>query len=656
MNFAIGLSSLRASQFAIDTVSQNLANANTEGYHRQEVIFEDRDSQYIRGNFLGNGVDINSVRRMRNQVIESSYTNSISDLNQAQQSGAVNRQIESLFLPGEGSIHKTLGGFFDELTRLSSNPSETVQRNAVIQKGVSFANQARTVSDRLTSLKTNVRQQIEIEVDVLNGEIKQLVELQNRIKVNSVHGALPNDLYDQRDQLINRIAEKIDVQRYESTQDGFGLTIANSAISIGSVPIEFETDLDSNGAIAIKFKSTDQEVKFSSGSIVSLTEAHNFTIDQYREDINELVQSLMRRVDQAHASGVGIAGPYNVLRSTRRIDATDVPLNDAGLAFPVSAGELFVSVTAPDGNQRTYAIQIDPTVDSLEDVANRFSNVANVQAVVDNQNGQLSVIANPGFRFDFTGNLDTVPGLANYTGTATPAITGEYTGDLNRKLAVLMVGSGTIGKTEPLIAQVTDSLTGKIIAEVNIGDGYEAGTELPITEGVSLVFPGGNVVDGDSFETQLVANSDTTGILSALGLNSFFSGHDATDIAVSQRIINNPGQLATSRSGDLADTTNLLGMMETRESQIVGSQRLTFEDYLNETSSKIGFRVQTDNYVEQNVSELNFQIESEIAAVSGVDLNEEMLGLAQYQKQYEAAVQVMRVIDEMMAELFGLVR
>ncbi len=656
MNYSIGLSALRASQFSIDIVSQNLANANTVGYHRQRVLLATRPPQLVGGQYIGSGVDVSRIDRIRNQVIESTLTNSISDLRNIQQRFSIEGQIESLFRSGDGSIHEALGGFFDELSRLSANPSEKVQRNAAIQQGVDLAKQARDISSRLTNLKLNVKSQIEIEVDVLNKEIAELVALQHRIETASANQVVPNDLYDQRDQLINRIAEKIDIQRFENVQGGFGLTLANSSISLGPVPVEFKTSIGTDGTVSIKLKGTEREIGFSSGSISSLTEAYNHTIDQFQSKLNEFTGALIREIDHAHAQGVGINGPYTVLRSSRRFEAADVPLNEAGLAFPVSAGELYISVTDPAGEKRTHSISINPATDSLTDIANRISAIGNVQGVVDGQNGQLSIIATPGFRFDFTGNLETIPNLATYSGSATPKNSGQYEGDLNRQLSVAIVGSGMVGKTPGLTAQVTDLNSGKIIGEFNIGEGYEAGSPIKITEGVLLTFAGGDVAAGDSFVTSLVANSDRSGILSSLGLNNFFTGNDATNIGVSRRIVENPNELATSRSGDIGDTNNLAAIVQLRGSNLVGENRLTFEDYLGETTAEIGFQVKTTQLLEQNISELNYQYESEIASISGVDLNEEITRLSQYQKQYEAAVQVMRTIDNMLTELFSLVR
>ena len=122
MNFHIGLSALQASQFAINTVSQNLANANTPGYHRQRINFQTRLPQHINNRYLGSGVEIGSVDRIRNQVLESAYTRRARGSRKYSQSLSVEGQIESLFLPGEGSLPNSLSGFFDELSRALRQP------------------------------------------------------------------------------------------------------------------------------------------------------------------------------------------------------------------------------------------------------------------------------------------------------------------------------------------------------------------------------------------------------------------------------------------------------------------------------------------------------------------------------------------------------
>ncbi len=654
MNFQIGLSGLRASQFALSTVAQNLANANTEGYHRQTVSFQTRLPQQFGVNLLGRGVEIRSVDRVRSQILESSYTNALSDLRSVEQRLSIEGQIESLFLPGQGSLQESLSGFFDELSTLSANPTEIVQRNSVVRQGVNLAQQIRDTSNQLTEIKTNVGKQIELEVAALNGQLRDLVALQTEIKIASVHGT-PNDLLDRRDQLINSIAEKIDIQRTENVQDGFGLSISEQSISIGLAAFQFETATDNNGNVTVRLENTQQVINFKSGSIPALQHLHSETIDSFKDKLNEVASGIIRNIDQVHAKGIGGDGAFSVLKGSRPVEDVDAPLATAGTAFPIESGDLFFSVTDSTGNRRTHKITIDPQTDSLRDVANKIAALPGLQANISSQTKQLSISSSAGFKFDFSGNLETVPDLATFTGSSIPQLSGRYEGDENQTLTVQIVGSGEIGITPGLQAQVLNS-AGEVVKELEIGEGYEAGSELDVIEGVKLSFSAGDIVDSESFQTQLVANSDETGALSAFGLNTFFVGTSASDIDVSTRIVEDPNQLATSKTGDNGDTFNLAELVGLRDELVMSDNRLSFDDYLGEVVSEIGFQVQTSASLQLSVSNLKSNYEYELQSVSGIDLNEEMLNLAKFQKSYEASVQVIRTMETMMDDLYRILR
>lgn len=654
MNLGIGLSALQASQFAIDNISHNIANAGTEGYHRQDVHLEVRQPQLIDGFYGGSGVDVNHVRRIRDQVIESVYTNSISDLSQIEQQVKIESQIETYLQPGEGSIQNALTGLFDEISRLSANPGERALRTSVVNQGVNLAQRTRQLSDQFVGLKDSIGRQLDLEVGALNQELETLVDLQNRILTSSAEDT-PNDLLDQRDQLVNSIADRIDVQRYEQVQNTLGLAIAGSSISIGSVPIRFETFTNDDGTKEVRVEGTERATKFNSGKLLALTETHNSVVDTYQSKVNSFASTLIRELDQAHATGIGLGAPFESLFSSRPVEDSSVPLNESGIAFPVEAGELFVTVTDENGQRRTSAISIDPATDSLQDIAAKFGAIDNVQAVVDPDTGQLSILAQPGFGFDFTGRLTTAPDLTGVTGTSTPTIGGDYTGTVNRQLFVEVAGPGTIGKTAGLVANVTDG-DGRSIAQIEIGEGYEAGSEIDLGDGTAVSFGPGDVSAGDSFDFHQVANSDTSGILSSLGLNSFFEGSNAQDIAVSRHIVEDPDRIASSRSGEIGDTRNLENFVGLRNRQVLQNGTLTFEDFLAETTAEIGIQVQSSSVLQTNLEELNFGYETDRNAVSGVDLNEELLNLAQYQKSYDAAVQVIRTMESMLDTLFSIIR
>ena len=653
MSFGIGLSAIRSSQLAINTASHNIANASTEGFHRQEAVFQTNQVSTVNGEFGGAGVGVAEIRRFRNLISESALTTATSDLSRVEQSLQIETRIESLAAPGEGSIQDALNGLFDGFTELSANPGEISLRDALVTEATSLAGRLRSTSEQVGEIRTSVSQQIEIEVQSLNLEIEELVSLQNRINAN-VDGTVSNDLLDQRDQLVNRIAERIDVQRFEFVRGEQGLSLAGNSVSIGTAAFRFEAITDETGNVQLQLENGNRAVSPSGGRIAALIDANNNFLPNYGDAIDEFAGELINQLDQAHAVGIGTDGAFTILQGTRPVSDVDLPLAESG-AFPVSEGELVLTVTSPTGERRTSAVSIDPTVDSLRDVAAAISGVDNVQAVVDGNTGTLTVIAVPGFEFDFTGRLESTPDLANFSGTSTPEISGIYTGSTNQQVQVTALGDGVVGRTSGLALQVTDS-NGQILREVNVGDGYVAGEPIDIGNGVSIQLGVGEIASGDSFDVVQTANSDTTGILSSIGLNSFFTGTDATNIDVDSRFLESPFAIATSLTGAVSDTQNLESLAGLRESLALDDGRATFSSFLEATNTEIGFRVQSTRSVQVSLSDLRFEIETERDAVSGVDVNEELINLTSHQRSFEAAIQVVRALEAVLDELFQIIR
>lgn len=653
MNLRIGLSALQASQFAINNVSHNLANASTEGFHRQEVLFQTNQPDFVRGRFIGSGVDVSDIRRIRDMIIEGSLTTASSDLSRIDQSLLIESRIESMIAPGAGSVQNAFNRLFDNFSRLSANPGENSLRSSIVNEATNLVNRIKDVRGQFVQLKKDVVEQVNLEVAALNQEIEDLVELQNRIKTES-HQSVPNDLFDQRDQLINRIAERVDVQRYELVQNELGLALAGSSISIGAAPIRFEAITDTDGFVQLQIENGNRPIQFAGGRIAALVDAKNNLIDSYEQKIDTFASELINQFNQLHATGVGIEGPFSRLQSNQRVSDVNALLTDE-VPFPINAGDLSVTITSPSGELTTTVISIDPTTDSLNSVAAKLTSVNRIQALVDPASGRLSVIAEPGYKFDFTGRLETIPDTAGFTGTSVPRITGDYTGESNETYTITALSTGTIGKTAGLRIQVEDS-GGNILNEFDVGEGYEADSPINLGNGVSIQLGVGDINSGDSFDVRMFADADTSGLLSAIGLNSFFIGEDAGTIDLAQRITDSPDLIATSRSGDIADTRNLKGLLDLRHQQSVGDRNLTFENFLAEANSEIGFRVQSSQNVQVSLSELKFEYETKREAVSGVNVNEELIQLSQHQKTYEAAIQVVRTMESMLDELFQIIR
>ena len=122
--FDIGLSALRAQQLTLSVLGNNLANASTPGYHRQQVDLANR-LPLREGSFsVGTGVDVVNVRRIRSDAVETALIRNSSEAGFSQQTQDIAAQVESLLTPGDSSIHAALSSFFNRLEKVANAPQD----------------------------------------------------------------------------------------------------------------------------------------------------------------------------------------------------------------------------------------------------------------------------------------------------------------------------------------------------------------------------------------------------------------------------------------------------------------------------------------------------------------------------------------------------
>ncbi|NND96455.1 MAG: flagellar hook-associated protein FlgK, partial [Pirellulaceae bacterium] len=304
-NFSLGLSALRSSQYALEVVSNNIANANTEGYHRRSVHLEALPPNQVGRFRVGNGVGINHIQRIRNSVTEASLTNVVSDVHHVDQLLEVERQIEYAFLSGNTSIGQELDQFFAEMTKLTAAPDEAAQRSAVIESGRRMAGIMRQSSVQLGELKSAVKFQIAQEVDALNGKMTLLAELSGEIQSLAAQGYDPNTELDQRDALVNEIAEVIGISRNDYFSNELNLMVGTASIQQSNTPSEFSIKQEADGEISIVLDDSERPINVGSGRLIALLEVYNSTIPKYEDKLDQLAVEMMRSFDSVHATGIG---------------------------------------------------------------------------------------------------------------------------------------------------------------------------------------------------------------------------------------------------------------------------------------------------------------------------------------------------------------
>jgi flagellar hook-associated protein FlgK len=234
-------------------------------------------------------------------------------------------------------------------------------------------------------------------------------------------------------------------------------------------------------------------------------------------------------------------------------------------------------------------------------------------------------------------------------------IGGSYAGAENRRLYVRALGDGEIGATPGLEVEVQDE-DGNVVATLEVGAGYRPNDELAIGNGLSVRFGPGAISssDHDVFALDTVADSDTTDILAAFGLNALFTGTGAADLRVRESLQSNPTLLSTSASGAPGDGGALLDLLALSSAAIDSLGGLSFEKGYSEIASGIGLEVSSATSAVEAERFLVDGLQARRDQIAGVNVDEELVQLIEYEQAFAAASRYLGVVSQISEELLSI--
>ena len=648
----IGLSGLTVNQRLIDLTGQNITNAGTPGYHRQVADL----AALAYGQLVGAGVAIQGVTRYTDSLVDGAVNQNNTELQNLTSQLTTMNQVQSYLASGSGSLDTLLTQFFNQVSQLTAHPDDAAQRAVVLKSASSVTNQINSLAGNFTQVKTGLNSQLQQTVTQINTLSSQVADLNGQIQTATTQGLTVNDLLDRRDQLVNQLAGYINIRTINQGQGQETVLAGGVPVVIGNQATALQFSVDTTDHAVISAAGSSQTpLNVTGGQVGGLLAVRNTTLPDYQNRLNTLAGQLVQGLDETQATGLPLSGPFTQLAGQRAVSDPSVPLAQAQLAFPPQAGTLTVSVTNQATGQRTTSqITIDPTTQSLQGLATAISGIPNLQGVVNAQTNTLTILAKPGYAFDFAGRLSTQPDTSAISGTAAPQISGNYTGTANDNYTFNVVGSGTVGVTPNLTLQVKNG-SGSVIGSYNIGQGYSPGSPLPAVNGVVVSLGAGTVNNNDRFGVKVTAKPDTAGVLTSLGLNTLLTGDQAGNLAVRSDVLANPQLLAASRTGQAGDASNLQRFLQFRDTPVLNNGTQTVGQYYAGLVGDAGALTSQLNQNQTAQQALGRQLVSEQQSVEGVDVNEELVRLTQYQQAFQAASQYISVVNNTLSELFGIV-
>lgn len=565
-SFPIGISALTVGRRGMDLAGQNIANASTPGYRRQALNSTARAIDNV-----GLGVEVSRLTRYEAPPLRTAILTSNSEEAATTVRLDARRQIEAALGSGENTVGGKLEQLFNAVERLSSRPGESAARREVVSAAGEFASQLNSVSGDIDRLKFDLGRQTTQTVDEVNSLTSRIADLNGRIYTIEVRGEQANELKDQRDQLVDDLSKKVDFRAVNMDYGVVNIIGRDTALVVSNSATKLALTGNATAGLDVTVSGQTQPLRFDGGQLSGLLREYNVDIPATRARLDTLANTAAGALDKLQATGLGLDGPVTTAVGTRPVTDPTQPLATQGLAIPVSAGTLTVSVTDLTSQVRTSAaVAIDPATMSLNDIAAAVTagTGGQVTATVDTPQNVLRFEAAPGYGFDFAGRPDSPPAAV--------------------------------------------------------------------------------------FAAPTVSDTDTANLLAGVGVNGMFSGVGASALKVRPELAAEPNLLAAGRTGRTGDGTNLERMAAVRDEIAISGRTLSAE--YTDLAAGIGTVINSLGDEQTSRTGLLQNLNAQEQSVVGVDVNEELVRLLDYQRMVEGASRYISVVNSALDSIFEITR
>lgn len=304
---SIARTAIAAQQTAVQVVSQNIANAGTEGYSRQRAELAAATPQRFGFGSLGTGVQVQNVVRLRDAFLDNNYRTEAANAEGFGLRRDVLSQVEGIFgEPSDQSLSSALDAFWSSWSDLANNPGTPSAQAVVRQRGVEVASTLNRFASRLNDLEATNRSRLSSTVDEVNRLGGQLAELNGQITAAEVGGTMAPDLRDARDRIADQLAKLGGARMMEQSNGTMSFVIGGVTVVDGSSARTIEVRPGIPTAIGLV--GAADPLPPSTGTLGAMATLLNVDIPDIRAKLDGLAKGLVNGVNFLHTSGWTAAG------------------------------------------------------------------------------------------------------------------------------------------------------------------------------------------------------------------------------------------------------------------------------------------------------------------------------------------------------------
>ncbi|WP_219097697.1 flagellar hook-associated protein FlgK [Pseudomonas sp. UMAB-40] len=681
----IGMSGLAAGQSSLMTTGNNIANADTAGYSRQQTVQGTKASNQFGNVYIGTGTTLADVRRVYNSYLDAQLQTTTSlNSDAAAYAGQVS-PLDALLSDSGTGLNGALTKFFASVQNVNAKPGDDASRQLLLSDAQALSNRFNSVSSQLTQQNASINGNLTNMADQVNKLAATVAQLNQKISEVSKSGGMPNELLDARNETVRQLSTFTGAQVIERDGNldiylgsGQPLVMGGTASTLSVVPSPNDPSrmgiqLDRNGS------TIDITSVMTGGEMGGLLRYRNTVLDPAMNELGRVALVVADQMNSLQAQGIDKNGAFgsnlfNSINSAAQMAQRSVATvgNSVGSGnFDVSiedSGKLTINdykVTFTSGTN--YTVQRLPEGTSM----GAFSTLTTPPPVIDGFSLTLSGgTAAAGDTFKITPTRNAAANIkTEMTDSKRLAIAAPLSA------AIVPGGSGTL--TIPASGQPT--LTTKF-------DIYDAATTTVIQNGIKTSMPvkvvfGATSAGGTSQTYQLLdakgvmissgtikPNQNNTLSLSvplndALGAPIMDPGPPAVQRTATfdMTVAGSPGtgsaidiNVAQPGTMDNRNGTALAGL-QTKQVVDTGSasKGISLTDAYGKLVEGVGAKAAQGKLDSAATGAILANAKGARDSLSGVDLDEETGNLVKYQQYYTASSQIIKAAQEIFSTLIN---
>jgi flagellar hook-associated protein 1 FlgK len=617
----VGARALLANQVALSTTGHNIANASTVGYSRQTAVMGQVAGQYTGSGYIGKGVEVTTIERAHNEFLtrQAAAAQSVQAMDETR--AARLSSLEDIFKGGKTGLGAAVSDLLNAFSDIASTPTDVTARNVVITRADEMAARMRDAQTRLDDLQKGVNSQLGDAVRSINGLAARLATLNEQIARASGGGQSPNDLLDQRDQLLRELNQQVQTTTVQADDGSLSVFVGSQALVLGNkaAQVAMSTD-DANQSKLTLMRSglatTIDEATLGGGAVAGLLRFQNSDLAEARDGLGRMALTLTTEINAQHRLGVDLDG------------------NPGGDFFKPIAIPDAMGAASNTGNAVIGATVSNTSALSASSYQLKFGAGGSIE-VQRLSDGKTTSFTGP-MPIEIDGlKLDLKSGNAAEGDSFVLKPYASAAGDM----ATVLRSARGLAAGSPVEARVGTGNTGGMA----VGSLAATSANANLSQPVTLTFNGAGGFDvsgngtGNPTSVPYVAGQP----ISYNGWTIVLSGTPKAGDTITV-------QAATTAYGG-SNAGNAQALLALRDKTVFDGAPMT--DGYAALMAQVGVRSQSAQYAAEISSSIATSLETDRTSQAGVNLDEEAAKLLQYQQAYQASSKMIQIAQSIFDSL-----